>query len=268
MKLKMKRRVFSLLAVVGLSIGLSIFGARISGGPTVDNPPGHPLVWDAMMKSNYVQFGKTNTQYTFRVTNSAATNVTITNVLPGCGCTAPKLPSTPWVLKPKESGPVLADINLMGKFGENTKTMRVLSSAGEQTLTMKFTIPETAETIRRMQGMMQAKSDPQAIFKGDCVTCHVQKGEGKMGAELFAADCAICHEAEHRADMVPDLAKLNRPTPTDFWRLTISGGKPATLMPAFGKKFGGCLSDEQIGSLVSYLEKRYPSKATVPGTGK
>jgi mono/diheme cytochrome c family protein len=265
----MKTSVALLGIVASFSMGLLVQAARIAGTPIVDSPPGHPLVWDAMMKSNYVEFGKTNTQFIFFVTNSAATNVTITNVMPGCGCTAPKLPSTPWVLKPKDSGPVSANIDLMGKFGEMSKNMRVISSAGEQTLTMKVTIPETAETIRRMQGMMQAKSDPQSVFKGECAACHVQKGEGKMGAELFAADCGICHEAEHRAELVPDLAKLNRPTPPEYWRMTVSGGKPGTLMPAFGKKFGGPLSNEQIDSLVTYLEKKYPSiPSTTPAPAK
>jgi cytochrome c553 len=239
--------------------------ARIAPQETV-NSADHPLRWDAMTKSNRVEFGRTNVQFVFWATNCATTNVTITNVLPSCGCTVAQLPHTPWLLSAHSNGPVIANIDLIGKFGEMTKTMRIISSAGEQTLTMKISIPENAETIRRMQGMLEAKNDAQAVLRGECASCHVQKGEGKLGQELFAADCGICHESAHRADIVPDLAKLNHPTSPEFWKQVISEGKPGTLMPAFAKKKNGPLSDEQISSLVEYLSRKFPSRPVATAT--
>jgi mono/diheme cytochrome c family protein len=91
------------------------------------------------------------------------------------------------------------------------------------------------------------------VFKGDCASCHVHRGEGKYGQELYQADCAICHESEHRATMVPDLHALKTPTNFEFWRTWITHGKPGSLMPAFSTVDGGPLSDMQIASLANYL---------------
>jgi mono/diheme cytochrome c family protein len=96
-------------------------------------------------------------------------------------------------------------------------------------------------------------ADRQAIFKGDCVKCHVDKGVGKMGAELYAADCGICHDAEHRAAMVPDLKVPRSPRDLAFWQKWIMEGKPGTMMPAFAQAHGGPLTQEQIDSLTLYL---------------
>ena len=88
-----------------------------------------------------------------------------------------------------------------------------------------------------------SKADRQAVFHGECATCHVKPGQGKYGKLLYDADCAICHEGEHRATMVPDLHALKVPTNVEFWQTWISHGKPGSLMPAFSTADGGPLSD-------------------------
>ena len=39
--------------------------------------------------------------------------------------------------------------------------------------------------------IQNALADRQAVFKGDCASCHVEKGVGKMGAELYMACAAF-----------------------------------------------------------------------------
>jgi mono/diheme cytochrome c family protein len=104
--------------------------------------------------------------------------------------------------------------------------------------------------------------DRQAVFKGDCASCHIKKIEGKYGQPLFAAVCAVCHETENRATMVPDLRNLQVPTNVEFWRTWITAGKAGSLMPAFATSQGGPLNDMQIASLAAYLNAVYPSHAT------
>jgi mono/diheme cytochrome c family protein len=121
-----------------------------------------------------------------------------------------------------------------------------------------FVMPKLSEADRA-QNVKMAQADRQAVFKGDCMTCHVKRGEGKYGQELYAADCAICHEGEHRASMVPDLHALKTPTNYEFWQIWITHGKPGSLMPGFSAADGGPLSDMQISSLASYLNESIKS---------
>ena len=106
-----------------------------------------------------------------------------------------------------------------------------------------------------------AKADRQAVFRGDCATCHVKPGEGKYGKPLYDAVCGICHEARERASAVPDLHQLKTPTNPDFWKTWIAHGKAGSLMPAFAAADGGPLSNMQIASLIRYLAETIPPQA-------
>jgi len=111
------------------------------------------------------------------------------------------------------------------------------------------------------RGVAAAKIDRQAVFKGDCVSCHAANVKGRYGQQLFASVCAVCHEANPRATMVPDLHDLKDPTSEEFWRAWITSGKAGTLMPAFSTSQGGPLDDLQIASLAAYLNAVNPSHA-------
>jgi mono/diheme cytochrome c family protein len=54
---------------------------------------------------------------------------------------------------------------------------------------------------------------------------------------------------------VPDLHALKLPTNLAYWQAMITFGKPQTMMPGFARSQGGPLSDEQITSLASYLNR-------------
>jgi len=113
----------------------------------------------------------------------------------------------------------------------------------------------------RARGIAAAKIDRQAVFKGDCASCHVKNIEGKYGQQLFAVTCSICHDANPRASMVPDLHNLKDQTSEEFWRTWITSGKAGTLMPAFATSQGGPLNDMQIASLAAYLNAIIQPKA-------
>jgi mono/diheme cytochrome c family protein len=105
----------------------------------------------------------------------------------------------------------------------------------------------------RARNMQLAAGDRQAVFKGDCIRCHVTPTIGQMGQPLYGAACGICHDAAHRNAMVPDLRMLPHPTNHDFWKAMIVAGKPNTLMPGFSADVGGPLTRAQIDSLADYL---------------
>ncbi len=254
------------------------------------------LVFDAMTKHVDLAEGEKSAAFTFAITNRSADEVTVSYINTSCGCTAGKLPSYPWKLKGGEGGYIDVTMDLTGKYGLVTKTATVVSSAGSYKLTVSAKAPPVptaaSPTVAanaagggndRSRNMSVASADRQAVFRNDCATCHVQPAVGKTGHELYDTACGICHEAEHRAQMVPDLRTRLKNSDRNYWAKWIGEGRPGSLMPAFSAKHGGILSDTQLDSLVEYLETDYkknppPSKsvdqaaatpaAQAPGTPK
>jgi mono/diheme cytochrome c family protein len=204
------------------------------------------------------------------VTNSITPlPVTVLNVHPSCGCTTAELPPVPWLIPAGANGQIKLSVNLQGKAGTLFKSVVVTTDKGMKTLMLRINIlpepPMPAMTeAQRDAGIAAAKVDRQAVFKGDCASCHVKKIEGKYGQQLFAALCVVCHEAQNRATMVPDLHNLKVPTNEEFWRTWMTFGKPGTLMPAFATAQGGVLNDMQIASLAAYLNAVIPSHVPPP----
>jgi mono/diheme cytochrome c family protein len=228
--------------------------------------PDGVLAWDGESKETNVNANAAVAGFVFNFTNVSSSPIVILNVRPSCGCTTAKLPPLPWTLAPGTNGQMMATVNLAGKSGTLYKSLNVYTDKGFKTLQLKITIlpfvmPKMSEADRA-QNVKIATADRQAVFKGDCATCHVQPGEGKYGLALYEADCAICHEGEHRATMVPDLHALKTPTNIEFWRTWIAHGKPGSLMPAFSTADGGPLSDMQITSLAVVLaDGRLPNNS-------
>ncbi len=227
------------------------------------------LKFDAESKECAAKAGDPQANFTFCVTNTSTTNVVVSNVATSCGCTAAKVPPLPWTIAPGAGGEIGATMNILGKQGTVVKTLTVTTDQGQKVLYVRANIPVPAPAAPAEAGMGNrsenqkiAIADRQAVFKGDCAKCHVEKSVGKMGKELYADSCGICHEAEHRASMVPNLHALVQPTNAEYWKNWITHGKPGSLMPAFAKAEGGPLTDEQINSLVEYLSGAIPSKPT------
>jgi mono/diheme cytochrome c family protein len=194
--------------------------------------------------------------------------ITILNVHPSCGCTTAELPPVPWRIAPGTNGQINIKVNLEGKIGTLFKFITITTDRGQKQLDLRINIiptpPIKLTDAQRAAGVAAAKVDRQAVFKGDCASCHAKNLQGKYGQALFNAVCAVCHEASPRATMVPDLHNLKVPTNEEFWRTWITAGKAGTLMPAFATSQGGPLNDLQIASLAAYLNAVNPSRVTAP----
>ena len=249
------------------------FGAP--GSPIVAQPNPAPMQqgplpdgiikWDSELKEFKGKMGETNAaSFTFSFTNISSSELAINLVQPSCGCTTVQLPPMPWKIAPGTGGeiPVRMTISAPGTFFKN---INVLTDKGQKLLMIKSIIDPAAPVAmtaeERNRNVEMTKADPQAIFKGDCVRCHVQPAIGKVGKELYDAACGVCHEAEHRASIVPSLHALPHDTNAEFWRNTVAFGKPGSLMPPFSAAKGGPLSDPQIATLVDYLVATMPAKA-------
>jgi mono/diheme cytochrome c family protein len=153
------------------------------------------------------------------------------------------------------------------------KTVTVTTDRGFKTLYVRTVIeeplPGSMGAQDRMKNLRIATANRQAVFQGECATCHVTPALNKTGVELYQTACGICHEAEHRSSMVPDLANLQKETNADYWRTWITSSADGKLMPAFALENGGFLNAMQIDSLVNYLvgdfpKNRKPETSTAP----
>lgn len=245
-----------------------------------------------MDKSLTTKVGEIEAHFIFWVTNTSPAEVLLNNVSVSCGCTTLDSAPFPWKLPFGAVTNVKAKVDIKGRSETLTKTLTVISSAGQQSLVMRITIPKDPNITKkeREDNMAIAKADRQAVFRGDCANCHFTPALFKKGEDLFASTCAICHdpvtwaknsprdlthgvepEAHHRNEMVPDLATLKTNLTKEAWKTIIAGGgaRPGSLMPAFSKQNGGPLSSEQIDGLVEYAMKKFPFKsATTKNAGR
>ena len=211
------------------------------------------LRWDTLKRTVASDSGANNATVTFWVTNVSTRPITIVRIKPSCACTSEKRTKIPLHLAPKRSSRVFLDTDIRGKRGFINKSAQVFSSAGVQKLEFKIVIGANPTSMNRQANLAIAKSNRQAVFRGNCANCHAKPTRGRNGKDLFEAACGICHEAKHRASMVPDLRHHPLPENRQQWLQLITNGKPNSLMPAFGKEHGGPLSPQQIESLANYL---------------
>jgi mono/diheme cytochrome c family protein len=225
----------------------------------------------AVTNSSFFWFKKISFVTNFSTATSITTNnvtkpvpVAILDVHPSCGCTTAQLPPLPWIIAPGTNGQFGLTVNLAGRTGMQIKTVNVKTDKGFKQLILKITIlppvVPTQSAADRVLALEMAKTNRQAVFRGDCATCHVKPGAGKYGKPLYDAVCAICHESKTRASMVSDLHNIKTPTNVDFWQTWIAHGKADSLMPAFSTADGGPFSEIQIASLASYLNATIPSQ--------
>ncbi len=94
------------------------------------------------------------------------------------------------------------------------------------------------------------KHGADAIFFEPCARCHIDKGRGLSGKNLFFADCIMCHRL---GSIGPSLSKLEK-LPREELKKAIMQGVPETRMPPFLDDLGGPLKRSDIKSLINYIK--------------
>jgi mono/diheme cytochrome c family protein len=249
----------SLALPFSLLVAVSLYGSTASAEERPGRGSTHPLAWDALEKSAEAKPGENATGFSFKVTNQSSAAVVIKGAHTSCGCTVAELPATPWTLAAGASGDIKVVVDHGGKEGRVTKTVEIDSSAGLQTLLVTVNVPPPDETQRECNRQIAA-ANRQAVFRGECASCHAAPIGTKTGGELLLAACAICHVSAHRASIVPDLMTAREHRDAAFWRKWIGEGKEQTLMPAFARERGGPLTNEQIESLVEFCVRNLPTE--------
>lgn len=239
------------LALLGLGV---VSQSRAAGA--ADQPAA--LLWDSSEKLIKSAPGEHAADFQFTATNVSDRTVTIRQLMPTCGCTVAEMPSSPWVLEPGASGTFSGTIDFKGKAGIVKKAIHVTSSEGVQTLTIAVEVAQMDDAERRRNQEL-AQANRQVVFQGECAKCHLMPAVGKQGGALFMAACAVCHITEHRSSIVPDLLVAKTRRDAEYWRKWIAEGKEGTLMPAWSRRHGGPLTDEEIESLVTFALGALPT---------
>lgn len=87
---------------------------------------------------------------------------------------------------------------------------------------------------------LAAETAGRVLYTENCVDCHGENGEGKVGPVLNSRE-------------------LLKMTSDHTWFNLIRTGVPGTVMPAWGQTFGGPFTDEQVNQLVAFIRAWEPT---------
>ena len=219
--------------------------------------PDGVLAWSGLTEETNVVVTDGQAHFVFSVTNISPRNITIQGIQPSCGCTTVQSPPLPWVIAAGTNGQFALIVRMVGKAREQAESALIDTDHGFKVVFVNLHIQPPAVPYRSRAELLHddelARTDRQAIFQGECVTCHVRPGVGKDGKDLYYAICAVCHEGKNHLFPTPDLFAVKTPANVIFWLDGIAQGKPGTLMPAFSSNAGGPLSEMQIAGLARFL---------------
>lgn len=149
-------------------------------------------------------------------------------------------------LIPGEQGEIKVVVHTKGRKGKLSKNIFVFSNdpqTSSVTLTLSMNVKDPNHT---------RDYPAEAIFDKPCSGCHVDRGKGKTGAELFNAVCLICHKNGSRRS---NFSKFKNMDESEL-RSVIFSGVTKTKMPGFSWKESGFLTDSEIDSIIKYIKSR------------
>lgn len=238
-------RLFVLFALI-----IIFSGKLFANGDS--NSPDEPRI---KFNREFVDLGKVKEGVilfrTFEVKNVGNAPLRILDTKSTCGCTVPEIKKS--VLKPHETTVLRVKIDTSMKQNKVTKTLDVLSSDPDRpvvTLSM-------AMDVENRHKNLSSKNKYKILSDEKCMGCHVYKGVGAFGRDLYEADCAMCHGPKAQGESGPNLLTggYDNETLIQSRRKIIACGSTGNnAMPGFEYTCGGPLSKEQIDSLIDYLK--------------
>lgn len=168
-----------------------------------------------------------------------------------CGCTLASMKKKLIAAGGREVLKVVMDTSM--KQGPVTKEITIRSNDGKKSALSIFVSADVRNPHENLGKNVQTK-----IFQGRCAACHVNRGLGKVGEELYLADCAMCHGLMGAGAVGPSLVRLdysNKGMAEAVNQIIANGSPSHRSMPGFSKKVGGPLSDSEIESIVKHLQQ-------------
>lgn len=165
-----------------------------------------------------------------------------------CGCTVARMSTT--TFKPGDRGTIDLTVETRGDRGHLIRKVRVLSNDPFSPFLLTLEGIALPKTLSSSSTWVRNESL-------SCVGCHWRLSTGQMGGELYDQLCAICHDPPedfHKEQAAPPGKSLRSISPRRL-RKIISRGEEDEGMPAFLKSRGGPLTQEEINSIIEYIEE-------------
>lgn len=189
--------------------------------------------------------------HTFKVMNKGNSLLKIVDAYASCGCTVPKLSKKN--LEPGETADLFITVDTSMKQNAVTKTVNVSSNDP------KRPIVEIALKmfVRNQHKGLTESAKAKILTDENCTSCHVARGVGAFGIDLYVADCAMCHGPKGEGESGPPLiGPYDNATYYNHMKdVLVHGSKRTNAMPGFGGESGGPLAQKQIDSLLTYLKE-------------
>ena len=168
-----------------------------------------------------------------------------------CGCTVPAIKKM--ILAPGESTTLRIAIDTAMKQDKVIKTVDVNSNDPFRPKVVLSISMIVENKHKNLKGVQRAK----ILSDEGCMSCHVYKGVGAFGKDLFDADCAMCHGIAGEGASGPNLIAggyKNEELVKARREIIACGSKSNNSMPGFEYTCKGPLSKEQVDSLIEYLK--------------
>lgn len=233
-----------LLTIILLCCVCSVFGqnkAASASGPSIS--------LDAESHNFGLVEEGVELKHTFKISNVGSAVLQLHDPYSSCGCTVPTL--TKHRLKPGEQTDLVVVVDTAMKQNKVIKTVYLSSNDPRRATVPIYLSMNVKDPHIGMTGDVGIK-----IFNDQrCAGCHVAKGIGVYGNELYQADCAMCHGKKAQGAVGPELIGPydNEVFKNNVEQVISYGSKTHRSMPGFLAQAGGPLSKEQIDSIMKYL---------------
>lgn len=242
--MKAKLRGLTILSSV-LTLSVAFAGAAELDRPVLELPE---MEFD---------FGTINegveVRHTFPMRNAGSKRLEIKTAFSTCGCTVPHIKHRE--IAPGQTGELEVVLDTAMKQGAVSKPVEIRSNDPEHPV-MTIHIKANVRGAHFDLGDVKAK-----IFTGRCAACHVDKGKGKEGEDLFAADCGMCHGFRGTGikGVAPSLVQGNYEDEAfcaAMLQVISFGSQQHRSMAGYLNTAGGPLTEKDINSLIAFLKKR------------
>lgn len=188
--------------------------------------------------------------HTFKIKNTGTGILQLQSAYASCGCTLAKLGKK--TLLSGDTTDLNITVDTTMKHDAVTKTVHVSSNDPVRpiiAIDLNMLVHNPHKDLT-MQGKAKIFADQH------CASCHVARGAGQLGRDLYNADCAMCHGPKAEGGSGPPLIGVyeNQIYAKHIEDVISKGSSEHNYMPGFSTEAGGPLAKAQVDSLVTYLK--------------